>query len=275
MGLCVNLPYTLSTKLKMSPTTSPRASRNPTPSDPTLPFTPSRNPTCPSTPSHEQRHSPASRNYTPPPTLSREPTRSPTPRDPTHPPSEPTRSPTRDLTLPPTPSHNPTLPSTPTLSREPTPTPRDPTHPPSEPTRSPSPRRGPVLDLRNPYANLSTDTHAERRPDLLHQGIRTLTKKTLTEAQKATRALRQISDKEKNALLTTDLEELLMTQYIELENLAKKHAVKVEYIQNLIRQSSHFKKKRAVSLHNAILHHKAADINAGKLIIQSEVRSNL
>jgi hypothetical protein len=118
-------------------------------------------------------------------------------------------------------------------------------------------------ELHDPFANLPSDTHAERHPALPRQEVRVLTKKTLTETQKSTRALRLISDQEKNALLTTDLEVLLITQHEELVALAKKHAVKVEYLQNLVKQSSHFKKKRGVTLQNALLHHKAMEINTG------------
>jgi hypothetical protein len=124
--------------------------------------------------------------------------------------------------------------------------------------------------LQNPYENLPSNTHAERHPDLPRQDIRVLTKNTLTEAQKATRALRLIADKEKNALLITDLEVLLLTQHKELEDLANKHAVKIEYVQNLITHSSHFKKKRGVTLQNALLHHKAVEVNAGMSLILYE-----
>jgi hypothetical protein len=120
--------------------------------------------------------------------------------------------------------------------------------------------------LQDHCTNLSTDTHAERHPDLPRQEVHVLPKRSLNETQKATRALRLINDKEKNALLTTDLEALLITQHKELEDLAKKHAVKVEYLQNLINQSSHFKWKRGVTLQNALLHHKAVEVaseNAG------------
>lgn len=86
---------------------------------------------------------------------------------------------------------------------------------------------------------------------------------TLSETQKATHTLRLASDKEKNALLMTDLESLLMAQHEELINLAKKDAVKVEYLQKLVVQLSHFKQKWGVSLQNALLHHKAVEINAG------------
>ena len=85
------------------------------------------------------------------------------------------------------------------------------------------------------------------------------------------RALRHISDQEKNSLLITDLETLLITHHEELVTLAKKHVVNIEYLQKLVQQSSHFKKKRGVSLQNALLHHKAVEINTGMSIIHSKL----
>jgi hypothetical protein len=185
----------------------------------------------------------------------------------------------------PTPSRNPTPSRDPTPSHEPTEEPhtpsREPTEEPHTPSREPTeepytPSREATEEpqssetepsLQDPYANLPSDTHAERYPNLTRQEARVLTKKTLTEAQKATRALRVIADKEKNSLLTTDLEALLTTQHKELEDLAKKHAVKVEYLQNLVNQSSHFKRKRGVTLQNALLHHKAVEVNTGMFLI--------
>lgn len=116
-------------------------------------------------------------------------------------------------------------------------------------------------------SNLPSDTYADRHPAHPRQEVRVLTKKNLLETQKATRALRILSDQEKNALLTTDLEALLSTQHEELVALSIKHAVKVEYLQNLVKQSSHFKKKRGVTLQNALLHHKAVEINTGMFLI--------
>jgi hypothetical protein len=132
---------------------------------------------------------------------------------------------------------------------------------------SPTPSHDPTAEPSDPYANLPSDTHAERHPEMPHQEVRVLTKKVLTETQKATRALRLISDQEKNALLTTDLETLLGTQHEELIALAKKHATKVEYLEKLVKQSPHFKKKRGVNLQNALLHHKAVEVNSGMPLI--------
>jgi hypothetical protein len=70
--------------------------------------------------------------------------------------------------------------------------------------------------------------------------------------------------------MTADLETLLTTQHEELVALAAKHAVKVEYLQKLLKQSSHFKKKRAVTLQNALLHHKSVEVNAGMSLILYE-----
>ena len=71
---------------------------------------------------------------------------------------------------------------------------------PYTPSREPTEKPHSETSLQDPYANLPSDTHAERHPKLTRQGVRILTTKTLTDAQKATRALRVISDKEKNSL---------------------------------------------------------------------------
>ena len=98
---------------------------------------------------------------------------------------------------------------------------------------SPTPSCDSAADPSDPYTNLPSDTHAERHPAFPRQEVRVLTKTMLSETQKATHALRLASDKEKNALLMTDLKSLLTTQHEELINLAKKHAVKVEYLSTL------------------------------------------
>ena len=164
-----------------------------------------------------------------------------------------------EVTEQPQPSYSEPQPS----DSEPQPSDSEPYTPSREPTEKPHSE----TSLQDPYANLPSDTHAERHPKLTRQGVRILTTKTLTDAQKATHALRVISDKEKNSSLTTDLEALLITQHEELEDLAKKHSVKVEYLQNLVNQSSHFKRKRGVTLQNALLHHKAVEVNTGMFLI--------
>ena len=85
------------------------------------------------------------------------------------------------------------------------------------------------------------DTHAGRNASQNMQKTRLLKKNSLSLAQKAIRSLRQLSDHAKAETLTTDLDVLLSRHHTELEDFAKEHDTKLEYIQKLTSQSSHYK----------------------------------
>ena len=109
-------------------------------------------------------------------------------------------------------------------------------------------------------------SHAGHNPSQPQQKTRVLTKHSLSLAQKATRSLRQISDHTKAEELTTALDVLLSRHCAELEDFAKVHDTKLEYIQKLTSQSSHYKQKRAVTIQNAKLHAKSLEVNEGTYI---------
>jgi hypothetical protein len=106
-------------------------------------------------------------------------------------------------------------------------------------------------------------THAGRHPSQPKQKSRVLTKHSLSLAQKATRSLRHLSDHAKAEELATGLDILTSRHLTELETFAKEHNTKLEYLQKLIAQSSHYKHKRAVTIQNAMLHAKSMEINGG------------
>jgi vacuolar-type H+-ATPase subunit H len=107
-------------------------------------------------------------------------------------------------------------------------------------------------------------THAERNlaGDGLTQPSRSL--KKLTDAQKATRKIRQETERHAQELLSKDLDQLLTKQREELEELAGQHGKKVEAIDKLISTSGHYKHKRSVNIENAKVHMKSQEVNAGK-----------
>jgi hypothetical protein len=96
---------------------------------------------------------------------------------------------------------------------------------------------------------------------------RVLTHHSLSLTQKATRAIRHIADHAKAEELTTALDALLSRHHTELEDFSKDHDTKLEYIQRLTSQSSHYKNKQAVTIQNAMLHAKYVEVNAGTYII--------
>jgi hypothetical protein len=106
-------------------------------------------------------------------------------------------------------------------------------------------------------------THAGRNPSQPQQKTRVLSRPSLSNAQKASRALRLTAVHETAEELATDLDTLLTRHRAELDDFAKEHSTKQEYIQKLISQSSHYKQKRAVTIQNAKLHAKSLEVNGG------------
>jgi predicted RNA-binding protein YlqC (UPF0109 family) len=86
----------------------------------------------------------------------------------------------------------------------------------------------------------------------------------LTDAQKATRKIRQETERHAQDLLSKELDQLLSDQRKELEDLAGRHGKKIEAIDKLISTSSHYKHKRLVNIENAKIHMKSQEINAGR-----------
>jgi len=115
------------------------------------------------------------------------------------------------------------------------------------------------------------DTHAGRNISQPSQKTRLLKKHSLSLAQKATRSLRLLSDHAKAELLTTDLDVLLSRHRTELESFAKEHDTKLDYIQKLTTQSSHYRQRRAVTIQNAMLHAKSIEINGGMQTIYNGI----
>lgn len=120
-----------------------------------------------------------------------------------------------------------------------------------------------TTNLLNDKSLLSFDaaSHAERNPDGITQTSRTLAK--LTDAQKATRKIRQETERHAQELLSKDLDGLLTRHREELEELAERHGKKVEAIDKLM-TSGHYKHKRSVNIENAKIHMKSQEVNAGK-----------
>jgi hypothetical protein len=118
-----------------------------------------------------------------------------------------------------------------------------------------------------PEPLVDPSTHAGRNPSQPQQNTRVLTHHSLSLAQKATRAVRQIADHAKAEDLATALDKLLSRHRADLEDLAKEHNTKLEHIQKLTSQSSHYKHKRAVTIQNAMLHAKSLEVNGGTYTI--------
>lgn len=88
-----------------------------------------------------------------------------------------------------------------------------------------------------------------------------------TDAEKATRALRAQAARIKREELAAELELFEDEQEAKLKELAEKHGRSLDYVTQLLRTSSHYKQKRAPSLHNAILYDKTLKLNAGTFFL--------
>jgi hypothetical protein len=88
-------------------------------------------------------------------------------------------------------------------------------------------------------------THAGRNPSQSQQQTRVITHHSLSLAQKATRSLHRDSTHAKAEELSAALDIILDRHHAELEKLANEHDTKIEYIQKLTSQSSHYKTKIA------------------------------
>ncbi|KAJ7588996.1 hypothetical protein C8J56DRAFT_1049936 [Mycena floridula] len=107
-------------------------------------------------------------------------------------------------------------------------------------------------------------THAERHPDLLRQGAtERIKRRKLPDAQKASLQLAvKMARKEKenlNERLFTFKEE----QREKLAAIAEEYSVTLEHCESILGHSSHFKKRHEVGSQNALLSHKAREMNSG------------
>jgi hypothetical protein len=125
-----------------------------------------------------------------------------------------------------------------------------------------------VAHMPSPSASLvatvtAAEHHACHNSSSLQQETRALTQKKLSLAQKATLSLQKASTHAKAEQLATDLDFILTRHTSELEVFARDHDTDLEYIKKITSHSSHYKKKRAVTIQNAMLHLKSLEVNAG------------
>lgn len=91
----------------------------------------------------------------------------------------------------------------------------------------------------------------------------------LTDAQKATRQISRDAGKARKKELMRDLDAHLLDFDVGLVDIAHRHKRSVKYIKHLLKTSSAFKKKRAPTLQNALLHYKSVEVNQGGRLLFS------
>jgi hypothetical protein len=103
-------------------------------------------------------------------------------------------------------------------------------------------------------------TWAKRNPSAKVQPL-TEPKRKLTAAEKATRKIASAQKKQSQAALNAAIAEYLQLRAERFEEIAVAHNVKVSKVESMVEASTHYKKERAVTLQNAIVHHMSEKIN--------------
>jgi len=85
----------------------------------------------------------------------------------------------------------------------------------------------------------------------------------LTEAQKASHALKTAQNKERSKSLQDAIAQFIQDHRKKLHELALAHHVSDKHVKNLIGLQTHYKKTREPQLHNALIHAKAKEVNNG------------
>lgn len=71
-------------------------------------------------------------------------------------------------------------------------------------------------------------------------------------------------------LLNEDINAYLEERAEKHAELANCHSVKVAKIEQLVNAGTHYKKQRAPSIYNAVVHHLAGAVNEGELLAASQ-----
>ncbi|KAG1738700.1 hypothetical protein EDD22DRAFT_787178 [Suillus occidentalis] len=85
----------------------------------------------------------------------------------------------------------------------------------------------------------------------------------LTEAQKASRALKTAQNKERSKALQDAIAQFVQDHGKKLHELALAHHVSDDHVKNLIGLQTHYKKTREPQLRNALVHAKSKEVNKG------------
>lgn len=84
-----------------------------------------------------------------------------------------------------------------------------------------------------------------------------------TDAEKATHTLAREANKTKRATFMSALDSALTAHTEHLTDIGRQHGYSLNYINNLVNHSSHFKPKREPTLHNMMQHVMATELAKG------------
>jgi hypothetical protein len=96
------------------------------------------------------------------------------------------------------------------------------------------------------------------------QPARTHSRRTLTSSKKITHdACRKVLQ-DNNEEFQEDIALFHKEQDSKIQDLAKKHSKTVNSVHLLLTNATHYKKSHTPTLHNALVHYKSEEVNAGE-----------
>jgi hypothetical protein len=123
-----------------------------------------------------------------------------------------------------------------------------------------------IMSLATPIVPLADrTTWAKCNPAAKVQASCEPTRK-LTDAEKATRKLATEQKKKGQVALNAAISTYLLERTEKFEAMAAEHNVKVKKIEDMVNSETHYKRPRAPTLQNAIVHFMAKKINDSKLV---------
>jgi hypothetical protein len=94
-------------------------------------------------------------------------------------------------------------------------------------------------------------------------------RKVLTNVEKLSADARRLLNKENADALQVELDGIFLHRKEEIARLSQKFNKTSDYIQRLLNIGTNYRKSRAPTLQNALIHHKSQEVNGGMLFPSS------
>lgn len=125
----------------------------------------------------------------------------------------------------------------------------------------------PDTSLHIPALGMGPSTWATRNPLKDVQSSRARPYQKLSDAEKISREKKATASRKKMLALSTDIRAFKEDQVLRIEQLAKKHDKKSDYIEGLVLNETVYKDNRSVNLWNAKIHAKTVEVNSGMFCV--------
>jgi hypothetical protein len=118
--------------------------------------------------------------------------------------------------------------------------------------------------MTEPTVNSSSFAGRNPTKDIIPSRLRQ--RKTLTNAEKLSANARRLLNKNNADALQVELDAHFLHREEEVARLSEKFSKSSDYIQRILNTETSYKKSRAPSLHNALIHQKTQEVNGGMFL---------